>query len=222
MVDGYLAHGMCLLPCTNYSSFVTISNICRCERSLHRVHWRYMLQLAHLPRYWEAQRVLLDALAEDDISRQLEMDQDPDIARWFGWLPSDTTMEKCRLYQQHTEDWWQHNKTAVWAIRTQPQSPLAGIIEVRTVHERTVPRVELSWGLHPACRGRGLATMAVQALIDWCEQTQTIDAVYATVRADNLPSLSLVHRCRFLPSALPVEDGSSHWVKAVYAHAPTY
>lgn len=62
--------------------------------------------------------------------------------------------------------------------------------------------VELAYGVAPAWRGRGLATEAVEALLDLAFAEPEVAAVVATTVPGNLPSARVLERCGFVPVEL--------------------
>jgi RimJ/RimL family protein N-acetyltransferase len=57
--------------------------------------------------------------------------------------------------------------------------------------------VEIGYGLAAPYRGRGLATHAVGALVDWLRMQQTVRRVVAQTDSDNTPSRRVLERVGF-------------------------
>ena len=71
---------------------------------------------------------------------------------------------------------------------------------------------EVGYGVHPLHRGRGFATEAVRALVEWVFATTALRRIDLTANLDNLPSLRVAHKAGFtwegvLRAAAPAEDG---------------
>jgi len=59
-------------------------------------------------------------------------------------------------------------------------------------------RVEIGYGVSPACRNQGVATQAVRALLDLAFASTEIDEVLAQVNPDNRSSTRVVEKLAFL------------------------
>ncbi len=57
--------------------------------------------------------------------------------------------------------------------------------------------VEIGYGVDEAFRGRGLATEAVGALVDWGRGREDVDAILAETLTANLPSRRVLEKCGF-------------------------
>jgi RimJ/RimL family protein N-acetyltransferase len=68
--------------------------------------------------------------------------------------------------------------------------------------------VEIGYGLSAAYRGRGLATHAVGALVEWLRTQQTVLRVVAQTDSDNTPSRRVLERLGFTVTG---EDRDGVW-----------
>lgn len=59
--------------------------------------------------------------------------------------------------------------------------------------------VEIGYGVDKAFRGRGLATEAVGALVDWGREREDVGAFLAETLTANLPSRRVLEKCGFQP-----------------------
>lgn len=57
--------------------------------------------------------------------------------------------------------------------------------------------VEIGYGVDKAFRGRGFATEAVGALVDWGREREDVDAIWAETLTANLPSRRVLEKCGF-------------------------
>ncbi|HEX8240109.1 MAG TPA: GNAT family N-acetyltransferase [Allosphingosinicella sp.] len=74
------------------------------------------------------------------------------------------------------------------------------------------PAFEIAWSLAPGARGRGYATEAARAAIDWSFAAFPIDRIVSVIHPDNLPSRKVAARVgerltdeRFTPFRDPCE-----------------
>ncbi|WP_423832606.1 GNAT family N-acetyltransferase [Streptomyces manipurensis] len=100
---------------------------------------------------------------------------------------------------------------------------LAGTVDVRFEGAGLLPgQVNLAYGLHPAWRGRGLATRAVLLAARYAAREGGAQAVIQVDR-DNPASAAVARRAGFTPAApVPRADGApfDRYVRELRAAAP--
>lgn len=70
--------------------------------------------------------------------------------------------------------------------------------------------VEIGYSLVPGARGRGFATEAVRAMVDWAFQQPTVQRVTAETESTNHASMRVLERAGFQP--IGERDGLVLWV----------
>ena len=85
---------------------------------------------------------------------------------------------------------------------------LVGLMSVTSVLENG--RLQIGYGVAPGAQGRGHASAAVAALVDWARRDARISALYAETRTDNLASQRVLERGGFarIGERLDEEDGA--------------
>lgn len=108
-------------------------------------------------------RLVLDAPREDDVDAVLDACTDPETQRGVP-LPSPYTRADAEYF---VRDYCPHGELSgryrVWALRTAPDAPLLGTVEVR--HDETPGSASLGCWLRPSARGNGYMREAVRAVV---------------------------------------------------------
>lgn len=69
--------------------------------------------------------------------------------------------------------------------------------------------VEIAYGIDPEHQGRGFATEAARALIEFARKSPAVSVVRAHTKPDNIPSARVLAKCgfRFVGEVIDPEDG---------------
>jgi RimJ/RimL family protein N-acetyltransferase len=126
------------------------------------------------------------------------------------WWPDETDRDHLRLWHDRSAA---ADSNIAWGARAAvdadlhmvghagfhlPPRPLAKALEHPTFVGRREPdvdgAVEIGYTMFPNQRGRGYATEAVTALIDWAAQTSEVRVVLATILRGNDASVRVLER----------------------------
>ncbi|MEL0212263.1 MAG: GNAT family N-acetyltransferase [Novosphingobium sp.] len=85
---------------------------------------------------------------------------------------------------------------------------LVGLLSVTSVLEEG--RLQIGYGVAPGSQGRGHASAAVAALVNWAQSDVRVSALYAETRTDNIASQRVLERGGFakIGERLDEEDGA--------------
>lgn len=117
--------------------------------------------------------------------------QDNECARWFGW-PCRPGVERCRAHLERVAD-GAEPASFTWAIRT--RAGFVGGTDLK-LHEG---RWNVSYFVHPAHRGRGIATRSLRLVCEWAFGDLGLDVVSTRTRAGNAASLRVLAKAGFRP-----------------------
>ena len=83
--------------------------------------------------------------------------------------------------------------------RTAAENAVDGKTETNELDKTVAPTavVEIGYGVDEAFRGRGLATEAVGALVDWGREREDVGVIVAETLTANLPSRRVLEKCGF-------------------------
>lgn len=106
---------------------------------------------------------------------------DPEVMaiRKHGVLDKATARAQLATMVAH----WEAYGFGMWVVEEQAGRRFCGECGLRWLEDGT--DVELSYGLCPPCRGRGLATEAARAALDFGTRTLGLERVVALSRGDN-------------------------------------
>jgi len=106
---------------------------------------------------------------------------DPEVMeiRKYGVLDAETAARHVRGMVHH----WQTHGFGMWVIEDRITSAFVGECGLRWREDGS--DVELSYGLYPQFRGRGLATEAAKAALDCAAGVLGLERVVALSRGDN-------------------------------------
>ena len=124
--------------------------------------------------------------------------QDDECARWFGW-PCRPGVESCRAHLERVANNAEPD-SFTWAIRV--PAGFAGGADLK-LHDN---RWNVSYFVHPAHRGRGIATCALRLVCGWAFGGLCLDVVSTRVRAGNAASLRVLAKTGFRPVGKETAD----------------
>lgn len=131
-----------------------------------------------------AERLLLRLATGADRDVVVRMLTDPDTRRYLGGPVDDSAVRAVRA-RVPGETW------GSFVIE------VAGAVAGSCLLDRDRGELEMSYQLLPEYRGRGLATEALRALLDWAAGRCPERHVIAITQAANAPSLRLLDRLGF-------------------------
>jgi len=114
-------------------------------------------QWLDVPRIVGAE-VVLRRSAPGDAPRVVEACTDPETRRWLGMLPDPYTLADAEAFLEGQEELHAAGKAVVWSVADAATGVLVGALNLFDV--RPGVDAELGYWVHPAARGRGVATQA--------------------------------------------------------------
>jgi len=115
--------------------------------------------------------------------------QDPEVTRYLVWRPHET-VETVREFLRRCAAAWEGGTAFAWAITGREDGRLLGMVEVR----KDGHRAELGYVLARPHWGRGFATEAVRAVVEWALSDPNIHRVWAVCDVENLPSARVLEK----------------------------
>jgi RimJ/RimL family protein N-acetyltransferase len=135
----------------------------------------------------ETERLRLRPVTIDYLDEFVRLHEDPEVGRFMGTPDRQWLVE------------WVEGNEREWAElgygRMVVLDRADGCFLGRTGLKRW-PRfgeTEVGWALRPEARGRGLATEAARAVLEWSERFE-LPYVTAMIRPDNAPSIAVAER----------------------------
>ena len=155
--------------------------------------------------YFETERLRVRRFTDADVDAFVSYRADPDVARYQSW--SDYTLERGRAFVESMReaepgrpgDWFQ------LALEARESGTLVGDLALHVDGDE--PRqAEVGFTLDPAQQGRGYATEALGAFLDWVFPTFRLHRVIAVTDALNTPAARLLERVGMRREAHFVEN----------------
>ena len=140
----------------------------------------------------ETERLLLRQVALGDLDEVVRLHEDPEVARFMGTPDREWLAE----WVAGSDKEWAELGYGRMAMLDRANGAFLG----RTGLKRwpQFEETEVGWALRPEARGRGLATEAAGAVLEWSEQFE-LPYVTAMIRPDNAPSLAVAERLGLKP-----------------------
>ena len=137
----------------------------------------------------ETERLILRVPALEDIDRWAEMMEDEEAARFLGGV-----MPKPVVWRQIMQmvGAWEVTGVAMFSVIEKTSGKWIG--RVGPWQPFAWPGTEVGWGLHPDARGKGYATEAAAASIDYAFDVLQWTTVIHLVHPDNIRSRRVAER----------------------------
>ena len=143
----------------------------------------------------ETERLLLRPFREDDLDDYTAVLQapevraslhTPDVGRVEAWLG---------MAQQLGQ--WELRGTGQWALEAKATGVLVGRAGMHFPARPEWPGIEIGWALHPDHWGKGYATEAGAASVDYAFAHHRVDALYSVILPENTASQAVARRLGF-------------------------
>ena len=139
----------------------------------------------------ETERLRLRGHRTKDFEESAAMWADPQVVAHISGTPSTAEQSWARLlrYTGH----WQHLGFGYWVVESKADGAFIGEVGFADYHRDTTPgitgRPEAGWALKTAAHGKGYATEAVSAMLDWADRN--LDAEQTVCLLDPTYSASI-------------------------------
>ena len=134
-------------------------------------------------------RLTLKPFDYKDIEVFVKYQQDEEFKRQMGGvLNEELAREKFDLYY----DFFAKNSYGFFSIYEKGQEEWIGQAGIST--RATADFVELGWAIVPKHQGKGYATEAIRAVIDWCRKVHNWQKFYFCIEPENIPSVKLAEK----------------------------
>ncbi|HTS60911.1 MAG TPA: GNAT family N-acetyltransferase [Candidatus Acidoferrales bacterium] len=147
----------------------------------------------------ETPRLTLRAHRVEDFDPLAAVWSDPIVVRYFGGYPLTREDSWARLlrYAGH----WALLGFGFWAIEERVSGEYVGDIGFARLHREIEPPLpdvpEVGWALASRVHGKGYATEAVRAALEWGETRFAEAKTVCIIHPDNRPSLRVAAKCGF-------------------------
>lgn len=132
----------------------------------------------------QTDRLTLRPVQPDDTPLFEAFYADPEVMaiRKYGVLDAGAAREQVEIMLRH----WATHGFGMWVVEDKSNAVFAGECGLRWVEDKS--DIELSYGFYPRFRGRGLATEAARAAVDYAVDVLGLARIVAFSRGDNVKS----------------------------------
>ena len=143
-------------------------------------------------------RLILRPYALADYEDSASVWGDPEVVRYIGNVPA--TREQSWFRTLRYIGHWAAFGFGMWAVRDHAGRFVGdvGITDHKRALDPPLTALEAGWVLAPWAHGRGLATEAVAAAIEWFERTQGAQDIACMIDPPNAPSRRVAAKHGFL------------------------
>ncbi|MFJ2414228.1 GNAT family N-acetyltransferase [Streptomyces brevispora] len=141
----------------------------------------------------ETERLTLRPLETSDVDAFVELHADPEVNRFVGAYSRQQALERLAGIERQ----WAERGHGLCAVEFRSSGEFIGRSGLQ--YWQQFDEVELGWTLRAECWGRGYATEAAQACLDWGFATLEADYFTALIRPGNMPSVKVAERLGFAP-----------------------
>jgi RimJ/RimL family protein N-acetyltransferase len=161
----------------------------------------------------ETERLLLRRLTLDDVDHFVALHRHPAVGRFVGGFDHDQATERLRADQSH---WWEHGY-GLLAMTDRRTGRFLGRVGLK--YWPQFDETEVGWALDPEVWGRGFASEAARACVDWGFANLDVPYLTAMIRPDNERSIRVAERLGLTPLRHDVLLGGPVIVYAVTREA---
>ena len=144
----------------------------------------------------QTKRLVINALAMDDIKPFFTYRTDPKVLQYQGEFPRSEADVQDLIETQSKVDFGTVNQWFQFAIRLLPDNTLIGDIGLHFISP-FIPQVEIAYSIIPSFQRQGYAGESVEALIDYCFSNLNIEIISATIDVRNIASQHLLQKMGF-------------------------
>jgi RimJ/RimL family protein N-acetyltransferase len=159
------------------------------------------------------QRLLLRPVAEEDAEALTEACSDPAIPRYMPVIPSPYRRADADDFVRESATWWRDGTEATFAIVDAGSQELLGVIGVGLGDGESI-----GYWVASGARGRGVATEAFCAVVDWVRTAHGVRRVCLMTHPANAASQRVAEKAGFRRQPgtvehMPFRDGERRAIR---------
>lgn len=154
-----------------------------------------MIAFAHpAPHPLRSERLAMTDLATADFTATYAMDTDPLVMRHIGTgEPETRPFDEYRAFITQRLGLWLSDRFHMWAMRPHGSNDFLGWVMLKPI--RDTPHIEVGYRMPPSSWGKGYATEATRAVLDYGFNTVGLDEITAVTHPDNAASQHVLTKC---------------------------
>jgi [ribosomal protein S5]-alanine N-acetyltransferase len=127
---------------------------------------------------------------------------DPEVTRFIITKVDSVESSENLLKRWITKSQELNNGSGFWAIIPKETEEIVGtiiLIQLRDEDEQLTPDYEIGWHLKKSAWGKGYASEAAKAILDYGFKTLKLPVIYSIARSENTNSLRVIQRLGMTP-----------------------
>ncbi|MBO8193967.1 GNAT family N-acetyltransferase [Streptomyces oryzae] len=141
----------------------------------------------------ETERLLLRPLTTQDLDFFVQLHSDPEVTRYVPAFTREQAVERLAEIERQ----WAERGHGLCAVESKETGELIGRCGLN--YWEVFDEVEAGWTFRRACWGRGYATEAARAVVDWGFARLDVDHLTAMIVHGNAASVRVAERLGFVP-----------------------
>lgn len=150
------------------------------------------------------ERLLLRNITEEDADQIFFLRSDKDVLQYLDRDPI-TSIEDALQWIRMIDAGVRSNEYIAWALSLKNKKELVGTISFWNIKKEHY-RSEIGYALHPLHQGKGLMQEAMTVVLDYGFKTMNLHSVEANVNPQNVSSINLLERNKFVREAYHREN----------------
>jgi [ribosomal protein S5]-alanine N-acetyltransferase len=141
-------------------------------------------------------------IPQEDAEQALEIYSDPEVTRFLITKASDIEQVLKILERWVTIANQLNNGTGLWAMVLKESGEIVGTIVLMILKDNDgqfTEDYEIGWHLRKSAWGKGYATEAAKAILNYGFNTLNLREIYSIVNEDNIASIKVIQRLGMVP-----------------------
>lgn len=152
-----------------------------------------MTSFAHpAPRPLRTERLSLTDLVDEDFVATYAMDTNEQVMRYIGGAET-RGFDDYHAFITQRLSLWISARFHMWAMRLHGSDEFLGWVMLKAI--RDTPHVEVGYRMPPSSWGKGYATEATRAVLDYGFNVVGLDEITAVTHPDNAASQHVLTKC---------------------------
>ena len=157
----------------------------------------------------ETERLRLRAHRLDDFPAICDMWQDPRVTKYISGKPRPE--EECWLKFLRAAGFWVHLGYGYWIIEAKATGAVVGEVGFGDFKRDITPSIrgepEIGWALAAPFHGRGIASEAGQAAVEWGDKQNFAAPMACIIGPQNAPSIRVAEKLGFIETTRTTYHG---------------
>jgi len=173
-----------------------------------------------MPTTIETERLLMRPLNMNDVDALYKLDSDPLVMKYLGNRPVKN-LDEVNFYLKTILRQYELYDIGRWAVMEKSTREMIGWAGLKYMNEETNGHkdfYDVGYRFRPEFWGKGYATEATNAWIDYAKKYLNIQTLYASAHIENIASQNVLKKCGFIEKGeynfeMYGEDLACHWLE---------